>query len=53
MTEAQVTELKKKLFQEAEQRYPGESHESKHQRAYVFGTLRKLGWKPEREKWHA
>ena len=52
MTEAEVADLKARLFAEAEKRYPGESHESKHQRAYVFGTLRKLGWKPEREKKH-
>lgn len=47
MNEAQAIELKAKLRAHAEKKFPGNPER---QRAYIFGTLRKLGWKPKREE---
>ena len=38
--------LERKLMKEAHSRGYGEERSN----AYVYGTLRKTGWKPEREK---
>lgn len=40
-------ELERKLRREAEEKFPGDQ---KRQDAYVYGALRKTGWKPERER---
>lgn len=45
--ESRVHDLKEQLFAEAKKKHPDNEEE---QRAYVFGTLRKLGWKPKRER---
>ena len=36
-----------KLVNEAKRKFPGDKER---QNKYVYGTLRKLGWKPQREK---
>jgi len=46
MTEEQIHELKHKLQVTAREKYPDDTAR---QQAYLYGTLRKLGWKPERE----
>lgn len=43
MTEADVHTLKSKLRAEAEKQFPDDKAR---QDAYIFGTLRRLGWKP-------
>jgi hypothetical protein len=43
MTEEEVARLKSKLISEAKKRFP---NDKTRQQAYVFGTLRRLGWKP-------
>jgi hypothetical protein len=40
-------ELEAKLRREARKKFPGDREK---QDAYVYGTLRKTGWKPDREK---
>lgn len=35
------------LRKEAEKKFPGDKQR---QNAYIFGTMRKLGWKPKGEK---
>jgi hypothetical protein len=40
-------ELEKVLKKEAREKFPGDKER---QNAYVYGTLRKTGWVPEREK---
>lgn len=40
-------ELERKLWQKARRKFPGDKER---QRAYVYGTLRKTGWKPSREE---
>lgn len=40
-------ELEEKLKREARKKFPGDKER---QDAYVYGTLRKTGWKPERER---
>jgi hypothetical protein len=47
MTEEQVKALKAKLKTEANDKFPDDQEK---QDAYIFGTLRKLGWKPKREQ---
>lgn len=37
-------ELERKLREEAEKKFPGDKQR---QNAYIYGTLRKLGWKPK------
>ena len=39
-------ELERKLRQEAKQKFPGDKER---QNAYVYGALRKTGWKPKKE----
>lgn len=39
--------LEKKLRAEARKKFP---HDRKRQDEYVFGTLRKTGWKPARKR---
>jgi hypothetical protein len=39
--------LEQKLRQEAKQKFPGDKTR---QDAYVYGALRKTGWKPKGEK---
>lgn len=39
-------ELEEKLSREAESKRLGE----KRKNAYIYGTMRKLGWRPQREK---
>lgn len=46
MTEAEARELKAKLEATARERWPNDPDR---QKVYVFGTLRKQGWKPKRE----
>lgn len=46
MTEADVLQLKAKLKAEAAKKYPTDQDA---RNAYVFGTLRKLGWRPKSE----
>lgn len=41
------TQVEAKLRKEAQDKFPGDKDR---QNAYIFGTLRKLGWKPKREK---
>jgi len=38
--------MEKKLLKEARKK----GLKGRHLRAYVYGTLRKTGWKPERER---
>lgn len=38
--------LERKLRAEAKEKYP---HDKEKQDAYVYGTLRKTGWKPKRK----
>jgi len=40
-------ELEKKLLKEAKKRFPKDKEK---QNAYVYGTLRKLGWSPSKKK---
>jgi len=40
-------ELERKLQKEARAKWPGDKEK---QDAYVYGTLRKTGWKPKRER---
>jgi hypothetical protein len=40
-------EIEKRLKKIASEKFPGNAEK---QRAYVYGTLRKMGWKPESEK---
>jgi len=40
-------QLEKVLKKEAKKKFPGDKER---QDAYVYGTLRKTGWVPEREK---
>lgn len=47
MNEQEAIELKAKLRAHAERKFPGDKDR---QQRYIFGTLRKLGWKPEREQ---
>jgi hypothetical protein len=47
MTEEQAKALKAKLKNEAAEKFPDDQEK---QDAYIFGTLRKLGWKPKREQ---
>lgn len=47
MTEADVDKLKSKLRPEAEKKFPDDRER---QDAYIFGTLRRLGWKPRHER---
>lgn len=44
MNEADVLQLKEKLKSEAEKKFPDDKQR---QDAYIFGTLRRLGWKPK------
>jgi len=39
--------IEAKLREEAEKKFPGNKER---QDAYIYGTMRKLGWKPAREK---
>lgn len=41
------TKVEASLREEAEKKFPGDKER---QNAYIFGTLRKLGWKPKREQ---
>lgn len=41
------TEIESKLRKEAETKFPGDKER---QNAYIYGTLRKLGWKPKGQK---
>jgi len=41
------TKVEAKLRKEAETKFPGDKQR---QDAYIFGTLRKLGWKPGSKK---
>lgn len=41
------TKVEAKLREEAKKKFPGDKER---QNAYIFGTLRKLGWKPGKEK---
>ncbi len=47
MTEAEVKKAKRKLYEEARKKFP---EDSARQAQYVYGALRKQGWKPKREK---
>jgi len=40
-------ELERKLKKEARGKWPGDQEK---QDAYVYGTLRKTGWKPKKER---
>lgn len=40
-------ELERKLKAEAVRKFPGDKER---QNAYVYGSLRKTGWKPKRER---
>lgn len=40
-------EIENKLRAEAEKKWP---NDKERQDRYVYGTLRKLGWKPQREQ---
>ena len=40
-------QLEKELWAKARSKFPNDKEK---QRAYVYGTLRKIGWKPEQEK---
>jgi len=37
-------QVEEKLRKEAQRKFPGDK---KRQNAYIFGTLRKIGWKPK------
>jgi hypothetical protein len=39
--------IEEKLRREAEQKFPGDKEK---QNAYIYGTLRKIGWKPKEKK---
>jgi hypothetical protein len=39
--------IEKELRLEAEKKFPGDK---KRQNAYIYGTLRKTGWKPKKEQ---
>ena len=41
------TKIEATLRAEAEKKFPGDKNR---QDAYIYGTMRRLGWKPEREK---
>jgi len=41
------TKIEAELRAEAEKKFPGNKAR---QDAYIYGTMRRLGWKPEREK---
>jgi hypothetical protein len=41
------TKVEEKLRKEAEEKFPGDKPR---QDRYIYGTMRHLGWKPEREK---
>jgi hypothetical protein len=41
------TQVEAKLREEARRKFPGDQER---QNAYIFGTLRKLGWKPQKEQ---
>lgn len=41
------TKIEATLREEAEKKFPGDK---KRQDIYIYGTMRRLGWKPEREK---
>ena len=41
------TAIEAKLREEAEKKYPGNKTK---QDAYIYGTMRKLGWKPGERK---
>jgi hypothetical protein len=41
------TKVEARLREEAEKKFPGNRER---QDAYIYGTMRKLGWKPSREK---
>jgi hypothetical protein len=41
------TKVEAKLREEAEKKFPGDKPR---QDRYIYGTMRKQGWKPEREK---
>lgn len=41
------TKVEKKLREEAQKKFPDNPQR---QDAYIYGTMRRLGWKPEREK---
>ena len=44
-------EIERRLKKEAYQKFPGRSKEARRKRdRYVYGTLRKMGWKPKRER---
>jgi hypothetical protein len=47
MTEEQTKHLKEKLLNSARAKFP---HDAKRQRAYVFGALRRTGWKPSNQR---
>lgn len=40
-------ELERRLREEAERKFPGDKAR---QNAYIYGTMRKLGWKPKGHK---
>lgn len=44
LSEEQIHRLKAKLRGEAKEKFPGDKER---QRRYIFGTLRRLGWKPK------
>lgn len=46
-TEAEWAEVKARLSAEAAAKFPADPDR---RRIYVFGTMRKMGWKPDREK---
>ena len=41
------TTVERRLKREAKRKFPGDQ---KRQDAYVYGALRRLGWKPKREQ---
>lgn len=41
------TKIEAKLREDAQKKFP---NDQKRQDAYIYGTMRRLGWKPEREK---
>lgn len=41
------TKIEATLREEAQKKFP---NDPKRQDAYIYGTMRRLGWKPEREK---
>ena len=46
MTEQEAKKLKAKLRNEALEKFPDNKER---QDAYIFGTLRRLGWRPKKE----